>query len=262
MSTTRLVVSAGIRDMAGNRWLAAYFAAFFVVAEGLFWFGGTGPQVVLSLLNVVLMVVPLVALVFGAMHVYASRDFVELLLAQPVRRRELFTGLYLGLALPLTAAFVLGAGIPVLMNLGLSGSGVAVFALLVAGAALTLACVALSTWIALRSDDRLKGIGMTLAAWLLTSLLYDGSVVAFAAAFGDWPIEKPMLAMMLANPVDLARVLVLAQVDASALMGYTGALFEQTFGTVLGTAVALGALLLWCVGPWFAAARRFDVRDF
>ena len=112
---------------------------------------------------------------------------------------------------------LLGAGIPVLMNLGLSGSGVAVFALLVAGAALTLACVALSTWIALRSDDRLKGIGMTLAAWLLTSLLYDGAVVAFAAAFGDWPIEKPMLAMMLANPVDLARVLVLANRSNDAI---------------------------------------------
>lgn len=262
MSTTRLVISAGIRDMAGNRWLAAYFAAFFLVAESLFWFGGTGPQVVLSLLNVVLMVVPLVSLVFGAMHVYASREFVELLLAQPVRRRDLFSGLYLGLALPLTVAFVLGAGIPVLMNLGFRSGGVAVLALLASGAALTFSSVAIATWIALRTDDRLKGIGMALAAWLLTSLLYDGAVLAFASAFGDWPIEKPMLAMMVANPVDLARVLVLAQVDASALMGYTGALFEQTFGTALGTAVALGALLLWCVGPWFAAARRFDVRDF
>jgi Cu-processing system permease protein len=208
------------------------------------------------------MVVPLVALVFGAMHVYASREFVELLLAQPVRRRDLFTGLYLGLALPLTVAFVLGAGIPVLMNLGPRSGGVAVLALLASGAALTFSSVAIATWIALRTDDRLKGIGMALAAWLLTSLLYDGAVLAFASAFGDWPIEKPMLAMMVANPVDLARVLVLAQVDASALMGYTGALFEQTFGTALGTAVALGALLLWCVGPWFAAARRFDVRDF
>ncbi len=262
MSTTRRVVMAGIRDMAGNRWLAAYFAAFFVVAESLFWFGGTGPQVILSLLNVVLMVVPLVSLVFGAMHVYASRDFVELLLAQPVRRRALFAGLYLGLALPLTAAFVLGAGIPVLMNLGARSGGLAVLALLGAGTALTFACVAIATWIALRTDDRLKGIGMALAAWLLTSLLYDGAVLAFASAFGDWPIEKPMLAMMVANPVDLARVLVLAQVDASALMGYTGALFEQTFGTALGSAVAVSALLLWCVGPWFVAARRFDARDF
>ena len=68
--------------------------------------------------------------------------------------------------------------------------------------------------------------------------------------------------MMVTNPVDLARVLVLAQVDASALMGYTGALFERTFGSALGSLVALGALALWCVGPWFLAARRFDARDF
>jgi Cu-processing system permease protein len=262
MTTTRLVIGAGVRDMAGNRWLGAYFAAFFLVAESLFWFGGTGPQVVLSLLNVVLMVVPLVSLVFGAMHLYASRDFVELLLAQPVRRRELFTGLYLGLAVPLTAAFVLGAGIPVLMNLGSSTGLGAVAALLLAGSALTFAFVAVATWIALRTDDRLKGIGMALAVWLGSSLLYDGAVLAFASAFGDWPIEKVMLGLMGANPVDLARVLVLAQVDASALMGYTGALFERTFGTALGTVIAITGLVCWCAGPWLLAARRFDARDF
>lgn len=89
MNTTALVLRAGLRDLSRNRWIVAYAAAFFLIPEGLFWFGGTGPQVVLSLLNVVLLVVPLVALIFGTIHVYASREFVELLLAQPVRRSRL-----------------------------------------------------------------------------------------------------------------------------------------------------------------------------
>jgi Cu-processing system permease protein len=75
-------------------------------------FGGAGQQVILSLLNATLLLVPLVALVFGTTHVYASREFIELLLAQPLPRVSIFAGLYLGLALPLAGAFLLGVGVP------------------------------------------------------------------------------------------------------------------------------------------------------
>jgi len=104
VSTVALVLRAGVRDLARSRWLLAYAAGFWVVTEALFLFGGTGPQVVLSLLNAMLLVVPLVALVFGTAHVHASREFTELLLAQPLSRRAVFLGLYLGLALPMTGA--------------------------------------------------------------------------------------------------------------------------------------------------------------
>ena len=46
-----------------------------------------------------------------------------------------------------------------------------------------------------------------------------------ACLFADYPIERPMLGLMLANPVDLARVVLLLRFDVSALMGYTGAVF-------------------------------------
>ena len=68
--------------------------------------------------------------------------------------------------------------------------------------------------------------------------------------------------MMLANPVDLARGLVLTQLDVSALMGYTGALFERTFGSLAGTIVAVTALAVWTATPFTIAARRFRRRDF
>lgn len=262
MSIVALVLKAGLRDLSRNRWIAAYAAGFFLVAEGLFWFGGTGPQVVLSLLNVVLLVVPLVALVFGSMHVYASREFVELLLAQPVRRGDLFTGLYLGLALPLAGAFALGAGIPFVLNLRTGAGAAALVALFAAGVGLSLAFAALATWIALRTDDRLKGVGLALGAWLVTTVVYDGLVLAATAAFAAWPLERPLLALMVANPVDLARVLVLTQLDAPALMGYTGALFRHSFGSAIGTAIAVAALAAWCAVPFSLAARRFRTRDF
>ncbi|MNC91070.1 hypothetical protein D3C83_72600 [compost metagenome] len=71
-----------------------------------------------------------------------------------------------------------------------------------------------------------------------------------------------MLAMMLANPVDLARVVVLTELDAATLMGYTGALFNRAFGSALGLAIAAMVLAMWCAAPLALAARRFRMRDF
>ena len=262
MNTTALVLRAGLRDLSRNRWIVAYAAAFFLIPEGLFWFGGTGPQVVLSLLNVVLLVVPLVALIFGTIHVYASREFVELLLAQPVRRSRLFAGLYLGLALPLAGAFVVGTAIPFATHLGSGIGAPMLLAFFAAGIGLSFVFAAVATWIALATDDRLKGVGLALGVWLLATVIYDGLVLAASATFSAYPLEKPMLGLMLANPVDIARVIVLTKLDASAMMGYTGAVFQHAFGTILGTTIALAALAAWCATPLSLAARRFRLRDF
>ncbi len=262
MNATAVVLRSGLRDLGRNRWIVGYAAGFFVIAEALFWFGGTGTQVILSLLNIVLMVVPLVSLVFGAMYVYGAREFTELLLAQPVARRALFTGHFLGLAVPLAGAFLAGAGLPFLIHGGAGAHPGAIAALLVAGTGLSVSCAAIAVGIALYSDDRLRGVGIALGAWLTMTILYDAAMLAFAATFGDWPLEQLLLGLMMLNPVDLARGLVLTQLDVSALMGYTGALFEQTFGSLTGTIVSVTSLAVWIAVPFAIAARRFARRDF
>lgn len=263
MNPLFLVLKAGVRDLARNRWLLAYGITLALITEALFFFGGTGHQVVLSLLNATLLLVPLVALVFGAMHLYASREFIELLLSQPLPRTAVFTGLYLGLAIPLAGAFLAGIGVPMLLH-GIRGGAplLALAFLALGGALLTAAFAALAMAIALRTDDRLRGMAMALGAWFVFTIGYDGAVLAAVSAFGEWPLERPLLALMLGNPVDVARVLVLTSIDASALLGYTGALFRRAFGTGTGPAIALVTLTLWAVMPVVFARRRFLRRDF
>ncbi len=262
MSPLRLVLRAGLRDLARDKWLLAYGAVLLLVAEALFFFGGTGEQVVLSLLNATLLLVPLVALTFGTMHVYASREFVELLLAQPLPRRAVFAGLYLGLALPLSIAFVVGVGVPMALH-ARAGAPLGTLLLLAAGGVLlTAAFTALAMAIALRTDDRLRGMAIALGAWFALTIGYDGAVLATITTLGDYPLERPMLAFMVGNPVDLARVLVLTALDASALLGYTGAVFRRAFEGAAGTMLALAALVAWVALPTFLARRRFLRRDF
>lgn len=252
-----------LSDVARSRWLLAYLLFFLVTTESLLRFGGGGGRALLSLASVVLFVIPLVGLVFGTTYLYDAREFTELLLAQPVGRGGLFAGLFAGLALPLAGAFAIGVGLPFAWHgFGAPGEAATLAVLVGTGTALTVAFVALAFLIALHSDDKVRGLGLAIGVWLVMSLLYDGVVLLGVAIFADFPIERPLLGLMFANPIDLARVLLLLRLDAGAVQGYTGAVFARFFGSALGTAVAAATLVLWAAIPAVLALRTFRRRDF
>ncbi len=263
MNTMLKVFKYDVRDLARSRWLLAYTLFFAAAGDALIRFGGSSEKALLSLVSITLFVVPLVSLVLGTVFLYNARDFTELLLAQPVNRRQLFGGLYLGLTVPLAVAFALGTGLPFLVE-GLDGAAqrVPLAMLLVVGVALTASFTAVAFVIATATDDRLKGLGVAIAAWLAATVLYDGLVLIAVLLLGDYPLERPLLVAMFANPLDLARVLLLLQFDASALLGYTGAVFRQFFTGAAGTAVALAALAGWIAAPVAAGMRAFRRKDF
>ena len=112
------------------------------------------------------------------------------------------------------------------------------------------------------STYRLRGLALALTIWLVTTVLYDGFVLWFTIAFRDVPLQQPLLALTLANPVDLARVMLLHQLDAASLMGATAAVFQRTFGGTIGITIPLTALSLWALIPGILALRAFRRRDF
>ena len=121
--------------------------------------------------------------------------------------------------------------------------------------------VALAFLVAVRAADKVKGLGVAVGLWLALALLYDGAVLLAVALFSDYPLERPMLGLMLANPVDLARVLLLLRFDVAALLGYTGAVFAQFFHGA-GSVVAATALLAWVAVPVALGVRAFRRKDF
>jgi Cu-processing system permease protein len=257
----RLALVQG-RDGVRSRWILLFTGFFLLLTEGLLRFSGDVAKATLSLATVSLMVIPLATLLLSTIHVYNSREFVEVLLAQPIRRSALFAGLYLGLAVPMATGFVGGVGIPLLVRGGGEASQwSAIVTLLLSGAALTFVFTALAFCVALRANDRLRGVGIAFGIWLLISVLYDGLVLIGLAVFADYSIERPLLGLVLANPVDLARVLLLLRLDAGALMGYTGAVFARFFAGT-GVAVASAMLCLWIATPVALGARWFNRKDF
>ncbi len=262
MNTALKVFRYQVRDLARSRAIAGYAAFLLLATAGLLHFGGGPARALPSLATVVVLVVPLVSLLVSTSFVYHGNDFIELLLAHPVGRRPLFAGMYLGLALPLAAAFVLGAGIPLAVGGALASHAGAVALLGVAGVLLTTAFTSLGFLVALRVREAASGLGLALVLWLGRAVIYDGGVLLGAYGWAAYPLEVPMLVSMALNPVDVARVLVVMALDASAMMGYTGAVFQDFFGGPVGVALALACLGAWTLLPGLAARYTFVRKDF
>lgn len=252
-----------LEDVRRSRGVIAYSLLLLGLTEALVRFGGGGSRALLSLSSAVLLLVPLVSLLFGTMYLYGAREFTELLLAQPVERRALFAGLYLGLTLPLAAGLGLGITLPFAWHGAVGPDSIwLLVTLLGAGILLTFVFTAVAALIATSIDDRARGLGAAVLVWLFATVVYDGGMLLVVTTWGAYPLERPLLGLTILNPVDLARVLLLLQFDVAALMGYTGAVFRRFFGSAEGALVAAAALLAWVAGPLALAARNFRRKDF
>jgi Cu-processing system permease protein len=134
--------------------------------------------------------------------------------------------------------------------------------MLAGSTALTLIFTGIAFCVALRFEDRLTGLGAGMAIWLLLALAYDGVMLFIVSVLADHTIEKSLLAASLANPIDLVRIGLLLQFDVSALMGYTGAVFNKFFSGATGQAVIAAALMTWIAVPLAAGFVSFKRKDF
>jgi Cu-processing system permease protein len=252
------VMKYALLDLLRSRVVLGYAVSLLAVSWGLFQLESDSSKALLSLINVVLVIVPLLCTVFTVTYSYNAQEFTELLLVQPIPRSHIILGQMAAVAVALEASFVLGVGLP----LALFAQEWAAVTLAMSGILLTLVFVALAFAIAVRLRDKAKGVGAALLAWFYFALLYDGLLLLFLFLFYDYPIEKWVLPLASLNPVDLARILVLLHVDLSALMGYSGAVYKQFFGSALGIAYTSALMLVWIFIPAWAALRTFKRKDF
>jgi Cu-processing system permease protein len=251
------IVKYVLQDILRNKIVLAYTAFLLVVSISMFNLGGGGAKGILSLLNIMLIVVPLVSVVFSTIHFYNSYEFIELLVAQPVPRSRIFLSQYIGLAGALTVALLIGVGIPTLIFDG----SILGFTMLAVGIGLTLIFTSLALLASVLARDKAKGIGFALLLWFYFSLIYDGLVLLLMFSFADYPLEKFMWLFTALNPVDLARITILLQMDVAALMGFTGATYKAFFGSSMGIVFSVFVMLVWMIVPLWLGLRVFKRKD-
>ncbi len=246
-----------IYDIVRNRFVIGYTILLLLLSFSFFWFESDPNKGLLSLLNIILIVIPLVSVIFSTIHFYNSYEFIELLSAQPMSRRTIYFSQFLGLCFSLGMAFLIGVGLPTLIFDGsLRG-----LTLVLGGLLIALTFVAIAFLASVITKDKAKAIGVALAVWFYLCILYDGMVLVVLVNMADYPMEKVSLIFSALNPMDLARILVLMQLDVSALMGITGAVFQNFFSSTWGVLVSFGLLILWVLIPVFFGYRIFNKKD-
>ncbi len=246
-----------ILDIVKNKIVIVYTIILALFSWSAFSLEDNVAKGLLTLLNIILLTVPLVSILFSTIYIYNSSEFIELLVSHPIKRNRIWTSIYAGLCLSMIFAFIVGAGIPIVLFADL---GKAIMMISV-GTLITAIFVSIAFLSSILSRDKAKGIGVSILLWLYFALLFDGLVLFLLFQFGDYPIEKMMVGITAFSPIDLSRILILLQLDASAMMGYTGAIFQDFFGTKLGLFLSYFLLFLWAFLPFAFSLKRFRKKD-
>lgn len=214
-------------------------------------------KALLTLMEISILAVPLVCMIFSTIYYYNSLEFILLLLTQPVERKTITRAFFWSLGLVFLACYLLGIGVPLLLMHYSTES----LTLLLSGSLLTLIFTSLALFICTLTKDKARGMGFTLLLWAFFAIIYDGLLLYLMYQFSEYPIEKGVLFLSFLNPIDIGRILVIMQTEAAALLGYSGAIFRDFFGSSTGYLVSTAAMLVWSLVPFWGARKVFGRKD-
>lgn len=214
-----------------------------------------------SLLQLVLWVVPLVALADAALAAAEGYD-LETLAAQPVSRGTLVVGRALGRFLALAVALLAGLGVAGLVIAGSAGTGDGWRFAGLAGTTLALAaaCVAVGTLAGVLARTRTRALAAAVGLWFGLTIGVDLAAVTFLATLPRAELSWSLTALLLLSPVDTARALAAGLFGAEAVAGPMGAALRRVLGPG-GLALLAAGLVAWTTGALACAARLFAARD-
>jgi len=251
------IIKYVVTNILRNKIVLIYTFLTLIISLCIFNLESNSAKGLLSLLNIILIIVPLICMIFSTIYVYNSSEFIELLVSHPLQRKTIWLSLFAGLAASLSIAFLIGIGLPILIYQP-NPTG---YMMLLMGLLLTIIFVGIAMLAAVTTRDKAKGIGVAILLWLYFSLIFDAFVLFILFQFQDYPLEEPMIIFSFLNPIDLGRIQILLKMDTAALMGYTGAVFKDFFGTASGITVTTIVLCLWVFIPVWISARKFRRKD-
>lgn len=217
-----------------------------------------------SLLNLVLYIVPLVALVMGTLSFTGDKGSTELLYSQPVLRSEVMVGKLLGvfssISLSTLSGFTL-AGIVVVALNGFEGlSRYVVFVVL--SLALSLAFLSIAVLLATLAKRKSKAFGFALFIWFFFVLFYDLLTIGVTLLLRGNSASAVLFVSLFGNPVDMVRVATLIALDNVTIFGAAGAALLRFFGGAsLSTILLITGLMLWILLPFWIALRLIRHQD-
>jgi Cu-processing system permease protein len=258
-----------------SRWTQIFAVVFGVLAMGVagagyVLSGGHGVQdfarTAVSLVQLVLLLVPLTTLVIGVMSLAPERGAAELTFSQPVSRRTILFGKLLGLFQALAAAQAAGFGAAgVIVHLQSGPEGLGGFLFLVAASLVTTAVfLGLAALLAAGAVGRrrTRALALALVVWFLAVALLDLAALGLASLLPSGPASRVIMVSTIANPVGAVRTGTLLAIEGTAAFGAASLALLRFTGGAFGAGLTLGAsLLFWLLVPSALASRRLRGAD-
>ncbi len=240
-----------------SRWSIGLAILFALFSVGIVGFGTSrvGPgqydAVLASLAELGVYLIPLAALALGYDAVVGAEEsgVLDMLFALPVSPGQIVVGKYLGRAAVLGAAILIGlgaGGVAVYWVIGVAGIGKYAAFMLISTVTAS-AFLGIGMFVSTIARDKARALAMALATWVWFVLLHDLAAIALIATV-DLP-DLALSAMVLTNPADVFRVLVLSQLH-TAPGGFAAVLAKAA----LSMPLLVGVLVLWIVIPIGLAA--------
>jgi len=256
-----------------NRWTIVFAIAFGglvlaisyfgLVTSGMMGFQGFA-RTSASLLNLVLYIIPLVALTMGTLSFTSENSGGELLFSQPVSRTEILLGKLLGLFASISASTLIGFGLAGLVIATQAGTGDALRYPLFVGFALLLALIflSLSALISTLCQRKTKAFGIALFVWFFFVLFYDLLVICLTFLLKERTANAFIFGSLFGNPVDMVRVACLMVLNGKDIFGAGGAaLLKVLGGQTVSVVLLLTVLALWIIVPLLSATRLLGRQD-
>lgn len=252
-----------IRDAVRNRWLLLYTVVFAGMAWSLSWMGlsaieqygvSSFGRTSASLINLVLLVVPLMGITLGALSLAFERENGTLAytLSQPVTVGEVLVGKFLGLAAALLAALLLGfgsSGVFIAWKTGLHQTG-AYLSLL--GLAFLLALISLGLGLLVSAAVRRASLSIGLAVLVWSLLVFFGDLGVMGTAVVLNLDLYQLLLSALVNPLQVFKVAAVLSTDGNLdVLGPAGQYAVRNFGASFLPCLML-VLVTWVVLPVMA----------
>jgi Cu-processing system permease protein len=258
-----------------SRWtqtFAAVFAALAVAvaASGYVVTGGYGVQdfgrSAVSLVQLVLLIVPLASLLLGVVALGPERGNVELVFSLPVSRSVILLGKLLGLLEALVAAQAIGFGAAGMLIFHQAGEdGVGGFLLVLAGSVgITAVFLGIAALLTAGSPGRSRArtLALALLAWFFLAILGDVALLGIASWLPSGLASRTLIVGVLVNPVDAVRTGTLLGLEGTAAFGAASLAFLRfTGGPHLAGLLLSGSVVLWVLGTVAAALARLRRAD-
>lgn len=243
-----------------NKWLLIISSLFFLFCWILFFLDSSdGNRAIVSILNLVLLMIPLFSLVFGGMSFVAGIPFLDVTLSRPLGRFRVYWGKWLGANLSLSLGFSGGLLMAAVFFIRFEEGSIFALALLfIIGVVLSASFLSISFLLSVVLRSKELVLVVSLLVWFFFYILYDLFVMGFSVWFGDYPLELPLTILIFLNPIDMARVSVLMSLDIGNLMGISATLFQKVLSPgwrVMG--MGLG-FCIWVLLPAWIGYKRFQ----